>query len=83
MLWHLREGKRIQFSAFGGEDGTWCEDKDSIVAMTVSYFEKIYTTSSPSGINEFTNTIPRRVIKEMNVELSRNFTREEILKALD
>ena len=61
---------------------SWCKDKDSIAAMTVGYFEKIYTTSSPSGIEEVTNVIPRRVTKEMNAELSRIFTGEEILKAL-
>ena len=31
-------------------EGKWCDDKGSILATTLAYFEKIYTTISPSGI---------------------------------
>lgn len=80
MLGPWREGKRTPFCLWG-EDGTWCEDKDSIAATVVGYFEKIYTISSPSGIDEVTNAIPKRVTNEMNAKLTRSFTRKEILKA--
>ena len=39
-------------------EGKWCDDKGSILATTLAYFEKIYTTISPSGIQEITNAIP-------------------------
>jgi len=64
------------------DDGEWCESKESIVATAISYFEKIYSTASPIGISEVTNAIPRRVTKEMNVELTKVFTRDEVTKAL-
>ena len=64
------------------DDGKWCEDKDSISAMSIAYFEKIYTTTSPSNIKEITKAIPMRVTSEMNEEFTRPFTREEVVKAL-
>ena len=62
--------------------GRWCEDKDSIANATVTYFEDIYSTSNPILIDEVTAAIPTIVTEEMNMELSRNFTREEIVTAL-
>ena len=62
--------------------GRWCEDKDSIANAAVTYFEDIYSTSNPSMVDEVTVVIPTIVTEEMNMELSRNFTREEIVTAL-
>ena len=62
--------------------GRWCEDKDSIANAAVTYFEDIYSTSNPILIDEVTAAIPTIVTEEMNMELSRNFTREEIVTAL-
>ena len=62
--------------------GRWCEDKDSIANVAVTYFEDIYSTSNPNLIDEVTVAIPTIVTDEMNVELSKNFTREEIVIAL-
>ena len=62
--------------------GRWCVDKDSIANAAVTYFEDIYSTSNPILIDEVTAAIPTIVTEEMNMELSRNFTREEIVTAL-
>ena len=64
------------------EDGVWCENKDSITAAAISYFEKIYSTSSPSGINEVTHALSRCVTEDMNAELTKAFTRDEVINAL-
>ncbi|XP_075663401.1 uncharacterized protein LOC142632980 [Castanea sativa] len=64
------------------DDGVWCESKESIVAAAISYFEGIYSTSSPCGINEVADALPRCVTKDMNVELTKDFTREEVIAAL-
>ena len=63
-------------------EGIWCDDKDSIAATVVSYFQNIYTTTSPSNINEVTSVIPTRVTEEMNANLSRIFTKDEVVRAL-
>ena len=62
--------------------GQWCEGKADITATTMAYFEKIYTTTHPTRINEVICSIPRRVIDDMNSELAKTFTRAKVLKAL-
>ena len=64
------------------EDGRWCDDKESISATAIAYFQNIYTTSSPSSIEEITRAIPMRITREMNEELIKPFTVEEVIKAL-
>ena len=84
-FFHARASERRKKNSILGlwnEDGVWCESKESITTTIIAYFEKIYTTSSPTGINEVTNAIPRRVTNEMNSKLTKTFTSEEVLKAL-
>ena len=64
------------------DNGELCESKESITTTAISYFENIYSTSFPTGIDEITNAIPRRVMEEMNTELTKVFTRNEVTKAL-
>ena len=64
------------------EDGKSCDDKESILAMSVAYFQNIYTTTFPSCIEEIARAIPVQVTREMNEELTRPFTGEEVIKAL-
>ena len=64
------------------DDGVWCESKDSIVATAISYFEKIYSTSSPSGISEVTCALSRCVTDDMNADLTKVFTRDEVTNVL-
>ena len=64
------------------ENDRWCDDKESISATTVAYFQNIYTTTSPSCIQEIIRAIPTQVTREMNEELTRPFTGEEVIKAL-
>ena len=64
------------------DNGEWCESKESITATAISYFENIYSTSFPTGIDEITNVVPGRVTEEMNTELTQVFTRDEVTKAL-
>ena len=64
------------------DDGLWCDSKESITDTAISYFKKIYTISSPTEINEVISAIPRHVTEDMNIELTKTFTKEEVLKAL-
>ena len=59
-----------------------CEDQESIAKTAISYFEEIYSTSSPNQIEKVIDFIPAKVTNEMNSELTRTFTREEVVIAL-
>ena len=49
----------------------------------MSYFKNIYSTSYPTHISEVLDTIPTKVMEEMNQLLIQEFTREEIEVALN
>ena len=84
-FFHARASNRHKKNTILGlwnNKGKWCEDKDSIAATTVSYFQNIYTTTSPTNISDVTSVIPTQVTEEMNTNLSRIFTKDEVVKAL-
>ena len=58
--------------------GRCCEEKDSIAQAAIDYFNNIYVSASPSRIDEVINAISTRVTEEMNENLNRSFTREEV-----
>ena len=82
---HSKASERRKKNTITGlmdENGNWCDNTESIAAVAVSYFEKPFSTSFPSRISEVTNTIPTRVTDEMNQWLIKEFTREEVVTAL-
>ena len=62
--------------------GVWKESTLGVAEFTVSYFEKLYTTSHPSRIQEVINTMEPKVSVEMNQNLIKQFTMEEVEAAL-
>ena len=64
------------------EEGNWCNSKEDIADIAVSYFEKMYTTSCPTCEAKVIATIPTRVTNEMNQFLTKDFTKEEVEDAL-
>ena len=62
--------------------GRWCEGQDNIAQAAIDYFNNIYASASPSGIDEVIDAIPIRVTEEMNENLNKSFTREEVAIAL-
>ena len=76
------ERRKNTIMGLWNDNGELCESKESITTTAISYFENIYSTSFPTGIDEITNVIPRRVTEEMNTELTKVFTRNEVTKAL-
>ena len=74
--------KKNTITGLMDENGNWCDSTESIAAVAVSYFEKLFSTSYPSSISGVTNTIPTRVTDEMNQWLIKEFTREEVVTAL-
>ena len=64
------------------EYGRWCGEKESIAQAAVAYFENIYSTTSPTRVEDVVVAIPTRVTEDMNESLTRVFTREEVVTAL-
>ena len=64
------------------ENGNWYDSIDGIAEVAVSYFKNLYTTSYPTCILEVLDTIPTKVIADMNQLLIQEFTREEVKAAL-
>ena len=74
--------KKNTITGLWDESGNWCETSEGIVAVAISYFEKLYTTSHPSQISEVTDTISARVTDEMNQSLIQTLTRSKVEAAL-
>ena len=74
--------KKNTITGLWNENGQWCEDRSSIAAATLSYFEDIYTSTLPSRIEEVTQLIPAKVTVDMNESLIKEFTAEEVQTAL-
>ena len=64
------------------ENGNWYDSIDGIAEVAVFYFKNLYTTSYPTCILEVLDTIPTKVITDMNQFLIQEFTREEVKAAL-
>ena len=82
---HSKASKRKKKNTILGledEEGNWCNTKESIVDIVVSYFQKLYTTSYSSRVAEVIATIPTRVTSEMNQSHMKEFTKEEVEETL-
>ena len=84
-FFHSKASQRKKKNTITGlrdENGNWCVTSESIATVAISYFEKLHTTSHPSQISKVTDTIPTKVIDEMNQSLTQTFTRSEVEAAL-
>ena len=82
---HHRASERRRKNAIVGlwnDEGIWCDSKEDIVRTVLSYFEDIYSSSNPSRLEEVTNLIPTKVSEEMNHDLIKDFSAEEVRTAL-
>ncbi|XP_075665500.1 uncharacterized protein LOC142635183 [Castanea sativa] len=82
---HNRASKHRRKNTITGlwnENEQWCEDRSSIADAAVSYFEDVYTLTSPSQIEEVAHLIPAKVTADMNESLIKDFTVEEVQTTL-
>ena len=63
-------------------EDVWCDSKEDIVKTVIGYFEDIYSSTYPFRLEEVTNLIPAKVSEEMNGDLTKDFTVEEVRTSL-
>ena len=84
-FFHFRASKRKKKNTILGlrdDNGIWYDTNDTIADVVVQYFKNIYTSSQPTSFNDVIAAIPTRVTDEMNRELIKEFSKDEILTAL-
>lgn len=64
------------------EDGWVIEDEQQIGQMMVSYFNGLFTSAAPTNFDSILQGIDRKVTPQMNSELTRVYTAEEVEAAL-
>ncbi|EPS68419.1 hypothetical protein M569_06350 [Genlisea aurea] len=63
---------------------TWLENPSDIQHEFISFYEDLFTSTQPNEeiINDIARTVPRKVTDDMNAELTREFTAEEVYAAV-
>ena len=82
---HCRANQRNKHNFIVGledELGVWTEDDDQMGRLANSYFDTMFTTSNPTGFDEILSGLIPTVTDEMNNNLNKPYTAEEVLKAL-
>lgn len=64
------------------EEGSLHSSPEEVEKAFILYFQRIFSTSSSSGIEACLATLPRRVTPEMNEQLTNEFTKEKLVATL-
>ena len=80
----LTKQRRIRNRIVGllDADGNWITEDSGVEKVAVSYFEDLFTSSSPSEFDDFLMEIPPTITPQINQRLLRIATEEEVKEAL-
>lgn len=81
---HKADSRRRRNSNKGlfDDDGRWWTTKVDLERLITAYYEKLFSTSSPSGFSEALEGIDMQISEEMNDSLNADPTTEEIRAAV-
>ena len=74
--------RRNQISGLRNNANVWCSEVSQIKEIVVEYYNSLFTSSNPSDMNEILDAIRPSVSAEMNIQLSKPFSREEVDTAI-
>lgn len=74
--------RRNKIEGLRDSHGNICVDNEGILALLVSYYQQLFTTSNPSGIEAILEVIPHIVTEKMNAVLTSEFTMADVDHAL-
>ncbi len=63
-------------------DGVWTENQDQVPQLFLEYYTNLFTTETPSQIEKVVENILPVVTSEMNRQLTRDFTSQEVENAM-
>ena len=63
-------------------EGNCCKEKTDIANIVVGYFKELFSTSFPTRAMKVVDLIPRRITREMNENLTKEFQKEEVIQAI-
>ena len=63
-------------------DGQWTTHPGRVVDTIVGFYQNLFTSSSLNGFDDILEQIPTIVTKDMNKELTENFTAQEVEDAI-
>ncbi|KAL5576320.1 hypothetical protein UlMin_018019 [Ulmus minor] len=84
---HLKASERKRKNGIKGlfnSSGEWCTSMDDILDITSRYFQNIFSYSTPSmsDMDSVISCVTPRVTRDMNLQLIRPFTGDEVWRAL-
>ncbi|KAL5574782.1 hypothetical protein UlMin_016481 [Ulmus minor] len=84
---HLKASERKRKNGIKGlfnSSGEWCTGMDDILDITSRYFQNIFSSSTPSmsDMDSVMSCVTPQVTREMNLQLIRPFTGDEVWRAL-
>jgi hypothetical protein len=78
-MWRARKNKITKLK---NQDNEWCEDPKVLQSMAVDFFRDLYSADSNVDASALIELMDAKITDEMNVDLCRSFSAEEISDAL-
>lgn len=74
--------KKNHISRLLNDDGCWVNKKEKLVSLVKNYYVNLFRSEGSQMSEMVLNSIPRKVTEEMNRELTKSFTKDEVRRAL-
>ena len=74
--------KRNRIEELKNEAGVVCTNEEEISDILIDYYQQLFTTASPTHVEEVLRVVPSIIIEEQNAMLAAKFVKAEIDEAL-
>ena len=62
--------------------GNWCDGQEHVNDTILNFYQTLFSSVEPSGLTEVIEVIPHVITPDVNVQLDREFTIEEVEVAI-
>ena len=74
--------KRNRIEELKNEVGVVCTDEEEISRILIEYYQNLFTSASPSNLEEVLMTVPTVITEDQNAMLAAEFVQAEVEEAL-